>query len=824
LITTTTVNDGIHAPNPVVLSMADNSTYTIDLTWTMSDLPLGEFDRYEVHMSSDPNFTPVSGTWITSITDIGITDYEVTGLSPETTYYFCIRVWDNDGSPGPFFADSNILEARTRGFNDPPDPVHLYDPENVTNCEADLTWTENLDSDFSHYEVHVSNASGFTPNAETMFGDPIMDQAELTNLVTGLCENTTFHFKIRVVDSGGLYADSNEVNCHTLDYLPDQLTLDDPFDIGIDSMNLSWTQSCITDFGHYEVHISETPGIVPGPSTLHVIIDNMTNASSWITGLAGETTYYFCIRHVDSAGNYMDSNEVFGTTLDGSLPRITTTAPFNGEIDVVISRDIVVAFSESMNTSSVSFFCDPDPKGWQITWSNGDSIVTYSHNDFDSETTYTFEILSGRDLAGNFLIAGSVPNPWTFTTVDNISPTIESIVPVQGTKEVPLDGAVVITFSESMDPDSIEFSCDPDPDGWVRSWNEDNTQLTLTHNDYSEVTTYVFEITQGTDVSGNPLVESDDSSVTFYTGDYTNPFIVITTPNNGDSDILPTTTVSVVFSEEMDKQSVLEELLCDFDYTASWNGYTLILTPTSELSESTLYTVTIPATAKDKAGNQIQEAYSFGFTTLNPDLTNMAPVVDVQSPNQDTAVDTFVILYTASDLDGDTLLMTIYYDNDNDVTNGGLTLIGSQLTNTGTHTWDVSELPEGDFYVYIIANDGQTESGSYSGLLTINRPDDPSDDVTDDVSDDVTDDGSDDHPGTADIKDSQSGDSFPWLFLWILLAIVLILILIGAMGYRNRKEKPGQVECQSCHKQFTPFNPDLSSVACTHCGEINHMK
>jgi hypothetical protein len=131
VITTTTVNGFVSAPNPVVLSMLNNSTYAINLTWTQSDEPPGAFNRYEVHMSLVPDFTPVAGTWIASITDIGTTDFEVTGLSPETTYYFCIRVWDNDGKPGPFFADSNILEARTKGINDPPTPVHLNDPYDV---------------------------------------------------------------------------------------------------------------------------------------------------------------------------------------------------------------------------------------------------------------------------------------------------------------------------------------------------------------------------------------------------------------------------------------------------------------------------------------------------------------------------------------------------------------------------------------------------------------------------------------------------------------------------------------------------------------------
>jgi hypothetical protein len=520
----------------------------------------------------------------------------------------------------------------------------------------------------------------------------------------------------------------------------------------------------------------------------------------------------------------MDSNEVFGTTLDGTLPRITLTNPEDGEIGVEITRAIVVTFSEPMDTGTISFFCSPDPQGWGISWDLGDTQVTYSHAVFQSETTYTFEIISGKDLAGNFLVDGSEPNPWSFTTVDSVSPTILSITPVDGASDVTLDDAVLITFSEPMDIGSIMFTCNPDPEGWVLDWNDDNTTLTLSHNDFSELTTYLFEIIQGTDVSGNPLVPSGvENPTTFSTGDYTEPYIVITTPNNGEEDVLVTTTVSVVFSEEMDKQSVIEGLQCDFEYTAVWNGYTLILTPTSELSKSSVYSVTIPATAKDKAGNEIGQDYSFGFTTEAPAPTNDAPVVDVYSPDQDTASDTFIILWSASDSDGDPLTLNIYYDTDTDSGNGKTLIIGD-ADNSGTFTWDISGLPEGQYYVYITASDGILEGGAYSGLLTIARSGGDGDSVDDNKEGDSVDDNKEGDSGITDIKDQGSVNSFPWLVLWIILAVVVILLLVGAMAYKNRKDKPQEIECQNCHTQFTPFNPNLSSVDCPSCGEITQLK
>ena len=39
-----------------------------------------------------------------------------------------------------------------------------------------------------------------------------------------------------------------------------------------------------------------------------------------------------------------------------------------------------------------------------------------THNGFASGTAVSFEVTSAEDFGGNGLVAGSVPNPWTFTT------------------------------------------------------------------------------------------------------------------------------------------------------------------------------------------------------------------------------------------------------------------------------------------------------------------------------------------------------------------------------------------------------------------------
>jgi hypothetical protein len=625
VITTTTVNGIDHAPNPVVLSHSGSTQTTINLTWTESDEPLSSFDRYELHMGPGPNFTPVQGTLIATIYDRGTTDYEVTGLSPETTYYFCVRVWDNDPQPhGPYFADSNVLEADTLGTNTPPTAVFLYDPEDVTNSEANLTWTQNMDLDFAKYEVHFSTNPGFIPGPETMIGDPIYGQTEVNFQATGLAENTTYYFKVRVYDTGGLYSDSNEVSCKILDYIPEPIILDDPYDVSVSSMKLKWSESCITDFGYYEVHMSQTPGFIPGPGTFVTGITNRSENYTTITGLADKTTYYFKVRVFDTAGNYMDSNEVWDTTLEDTYPWITFTSPFNSEIDVGISQNIVVTFSEAMDTGTVTFTCSPDPLGWFETWSNGDKTVTFSHNNFQSQIIYTFHITSGKNLAGNDLVTGAIPNPWSFETEDIIPPFITLTTPVNGAKNVPVTSSIVATFSEQMDEGTVTFVCFPDPGGWSYTWSNDFQTVTYTHYPFESLKMYTCGITSGKDLAGNDLVGGPiENPWAFETADATPPILIFTDPADGAINVPIDAILTITFSKAMDTTSLT--FTCSPEpggWTETWSedGKTVVLS--HDMFESlTHYTFHITG-AKDLAGNDFilgDIANPFSFDTRDAD-------------------------------------------------------------------------------------------------------------------------------------------------------------------------------------------------------------
>lgn len=704
--TTTTANPGVHAPAPVSLWEVGNTTNSIDLGWDQSMEP--SFGGYELHMSSINGFIPVETTILQTFFIRTQTAFTVDGLSEGTDYYFVIRIWDNEISTGPYFADSNQVKGRTQGINYPPIAVWLSDPTNIKAREVTLTWTQNTDLDFASYEIHSSLDPGFTPDTSTR--DMTVDNQTITSVeVGGLEENCTLYFKVRVIDHGGLFNDSNEVSCHTEDWDPVALTLYDPTNTNSSSTHLSWSQSTDYDFQCYEIYISEEEVFTPSQDTYETSITDSCEISI-ILDLPNElTTYYFCVRLVDLANNYNDSNIVSTTTLDGTPPTIIANLPLHNAVDVDVTQDITITFSEEMDQGTVTFSCTPDCAGWSEIWSAlGDEVVYQHSNDFDDSTLHTFEITAGTDLGGNAL--------------------------------------------------------------------------------------------EGT------------TSFSFTTKDLTKPEITLTSPVKNAQNVLLDTTVSITFSEAMDQSSVEGAINAPFSYgTPSWNGNRITLTPSQDLDYSTEYTISVGTQASDLAGNQMALKYTLRFTT-EADDTNHEPVVTVSSPNNNEVDESVIIAWSASDIDEDFISISIYYDTDTDDTSG-LTLIKSSLSNSGSYEWDTSDIDNGDYYIYVVAYDGDLEAGAFSGKLTIAHPEEPDNN------------GGDNPDGIGPSKGDDS-ESFPMILLVIIICAILGAVIVAAyvLGSKKATVSGGPITCPSCGKQFMADTSSSPYVQCPFCGTAGMMK
>ena len=247
-----------------------------------------------------------------------------------------------------------------------------------------------------------------------------------------------------------------------------------------------------------------------------------------------------------AAGNALASSFVWsfttGTTADVTPPTVIATVPATGATGVATNRKVTVAFSEVMDsatiTASGTFTLAVAGVGGAAvpgTVTYAGSIATFTPTSaLTPNTQFTATITSAaKDLNGNALVAGAVPNPWSFTTAagpDTTPPTITLTTPPNADTNDLLNTTVNATFSEAMDPVTITapgtFALAVSGLGGAAvtgtvTYDSVNNIATLTPTaNLTATTQYTATITNaGKDLAGNSLVAgAKPNPWTFTTG------------------------------------------------------------------------------------------------------------------------------------------------------------------------------------------------------------------------------------------------------------------------------------------------------------------
>lgn len=96
----------------------------------------------------------------------------------------------------------------------PPEPVILDKPQNVTENTMQMVWSISNETDFSSYKLYSSTSQNVTENSNLVV--TVTDINDWWEPVSGLVKETTYYFKIYVVDTDGLSTGSNEIMVKTL--------------------------------------------------------------------------------------------------------------------------------------------------------------------------------------------------------------------------------------------------------------------------------------------------------------------------------------------------------------------------------------------------------------------------------------------------------------------------------------------------------------------------------------------------------------------------------------------------------------------------------
>jgi len=212
--------------------------------------------------------------------------------------------------------------------------------------------------------------------------------------------------------------------------------------------------------------------LVPGTVTYSGLDAVFTPAGNLLPNTLYTATITTAAKDLSVPGNSMASDFVWswttGTTLDTAPPKVTVENPANLATGVAVNSVVRATFDKAMDPLTIT--------GLTFTLKNGAASVTGAVT-YDAllnvatlkpsvnllpNTTYTATVTTGaKDLAGNALVSGLVPNPWTFTTENSVVIPPAAAVPLASADSFGIMATSAITNTGAGTTINGDVSLDP---------------------------------------------------------------------------------------------------------------------------------------------------------------------------------------------------------------------------------------------------------------------------------------------------------------------------------------------------------------------------
>ncbi|HEY0666050.1 MAG TPA: Ig-like domain-containing protein [Gallionella sp.] len=316
---------------------------------------------------------------------------------------------------------------------------------------------------------------------------------------------------------------------------------------------------------------------------------------------------------------------------DMTPPAVLSVTPATAATGVATNVSFMATFSEAVNPATVnaSTFTVGGIIG-TVAYSGTTATFTPS-TPLANNTPYTATITTGvQDLAGNAMSSGY---SWTFTTSaapDMTPPAVLSVTPVTAATGVATNISVMATFSEAVNPATVNASTFTVGGITGTVTYSGTTAIFTPSTPLANNTPYTATITTGVqDLAGNAM--SSGYSWTFTTSaapDMTPPAVLSVTPVTAATGVATNISVTATFSEAVNPATVNASTFTvgGITGTVTYNGTTATFTPSTPLANNTPYTATITTGVQDLAGNAMSSGYSWTFTTsAAPDMTKIGP-------------------------------------------------------------------------------------------------------------------------------------------------------------------------------------------------------
>jgi len=307
--------------------------------------------------------------------------------------------------------------------------------------------------------------------------------------------------------------------------------------------------------------------------------------------------------------------------------------PGNGATNVSVTNPVTFTMTNLINPASVN----SQTVGVCIGYCGSEYVAgTFSVNGasvtFTPLTPYPANQVMGMEIYGLIDEAGNIAynNAGTFTTAgtsDVTTPTV-TITPNNGTANVGLNSQVVLTFSKSINPATINASSANLLNGDVplnpaTSISRDNRTVVLNYNNSTLPAGATITVTATsliTDLSGNALANTTSQFTTSPAVTNAAPTVISMRPGNGATAVPANTVITLFTSAPMNSGSITGALyisqngvLIPGTTVVGSNGQSIEFTPSSALGAGASIRVFLNSTAQDVDGNYLT-SFSGQFT------------------------------------------------------------------------------------------------------------------------------------------------------------------------------------------------------------------
>jgi hypothetical protein len=445
------------APGDVAVGSVSETS--VGLSWTAIPYT-GDGGYYEVSVATTPG-GPYTVHGVTA--DKSATAYPVTGLLPETTYYFVVRTFTpaHGEQQNDLWSDysGEVSTSTLPPLSAPSD----LSANIVSDTQVNLSWTDNVqDESAFHIERSPDGSSGWVEVGtvgpdETAYLDPV-----------DVCYSV-FFYRVRAFrTTDGKYSDySNVASAETLCPL-----LTAPSNLAVvlpttrNGITLSWTDDVLLE----DVFLVErSPDGSTGWAQVGVVSAGSTGFQD--NGLTCARGYHYRVRAFRSSDStYSDytAPPVMGTT--EACPALNP--PGNLQATDVSRTGIMLSWQDGNPAGEVTGFVvetSPDGvTGWAMLVSLPGNWNSYPHTGLACDTTYHYRVKALRSEDG----ASATSNPLNVQT--DPCPTA-----VTNTVGLYREGFWRFRDSNRTGPTGLAFAFGPAEGGWtalIGDWDGDGVE------------------------------------------------------------------------------------------------------------------------------------------------------------------------------------------------------------------------------------------------------------------------------------------------------------------------------------------------------------